>query len=410
MQSNWNQKILLIWLGQSTSLLTSSILQMSIIWYITTETGSAVTLTFATLCAFLPQALLGTFTGVFIDRFNKKKIIILADLFIAGASLLLAIASLQGELPIPLILFVLTLRSIGSAFHEPTVQALTPLIVPQASLTQYAGYAQAFDSVCMLLSPAISIVLYDIWAMQYIILLDILGALVAVALLLCVKIEDDSTTKNSTAIRPPIRIWAETLEGISIMRNQMGILPLMIIGTLYSILYSPIGSLYPHITMVYFEGSIQQSGLVEIIFSCGSLLGALLLGMFGQHLPKRLGLFGSIFVYGLGIFTIGRLAPSQYWVFVCLSFFVGISIPFYHGITRAIYQLSIPQEYLGRAFAISQSFRRLGMPVGLLLGGFFSDTVGIHVVYSCAGLLAIILALTGFLLPSLRNCGHTPNQ
>lgn len=398
MESQWKRRITVVWIGQSVSLLSSTVLQMCLIWYLTFRTQSASIVTLATLAGFLPQALLGPLVGAVIDRFPKKQVIILADCAVACTSLVLAYFTAQGELPVPLILFLLVLRSLGTAFHEPTVQAITPLLVPQSNLTQYAGFAQAFETVSMLLSPALSVVLYEAWDLEYIILLDVLGAFLAVGCLLCVPLPKEDLVKKQ---ENKMQVWAETKEGLDRMGQIPGIFSLMLIGFLYTILYSPIGSLYPHITLVYFGGSTQDSAFVEVVFSTGTLLGALILGKVGSKLNKRLGLFGSIFGYGCGACAIGFLPNTAFWSFVVISFFMGITIPFYHGVSRAIYQLKIPQEYLGRAFALAQSSRRLGMPLGLLIGGQFADGIGVDVLYRLAGGGAMVLALWGLRLKEI---------
>ncbi|MFI3324631.1 MAG: MFS transporter [Clostridia bacterium] len=402
--NNWKQKITVIWIGQSISILTSSVLQMALIWYITATTGSAMMVTLATIAGFLPHALIGTFAGVFIDRYSKKLIVILSDLFISFICVILALFSFTGNLPVWLIIILLAFRSIGTAFHEPTAQALIPLFVPDESLTKFAGFAQAFESLSLILSPSIAIVLYEIWDLHYIILLDVIGALVAVSLILIVKFPKQ---KPSIHKHEKINIIKETKEGLKVLSTYPGMLTLVLVGMLYTVCYSPVGSLYPHITMNYFGGSTAQSGFVEIVFSIGSLLGALVLGIIGGRLPKTWGLMGSIFIYGLGICIIGCLSPNLYWVFVIISLFVGFTIPFYHGIQRSIFQLTIPEEYLGRAFALAQSSKRLGMPIGLLFGGLFADVVGVNILYIIAGFLAMILALTLTQNKSLKNLKNT---
>lgn len=399
MISNWKRTIFTIWTGQSVSLLTSSVMQMSLIWYLTATTGSARILTFATFCGFFPQAILGSFAGVFIDRFPRKTILIVSDLFIALVSGMLALSAVGGEPPIPLILVALVLRSVGTSFHEPAAHSLTPLIVPPSHITQYAGYAQAFDSVCLLLSPALAALLNGRIPLHYILMLDVLGALVAVSILCVVQLP---VSEAAQAERPPIRIWADTVEGVRVLKRYDGVLTLVVVGIVYSMIYSPVGSLYPHLTMNYFGGTTDHSALVEIVSSVGSLLGALLLGRFGAKLPKTIGMAGSMLFYGVGMFLTGCLPPSGYRIFLCIAFCVGVVIPFYHGINRAIYQLTIPQEYLGRAMAITQSTRRLGMPVGLLCGGVFADATGINVLYMVMGVLAVCLALYVAQMPALR--------
>ncbi|MDF2645426.1 MAG: Antiporter protein [Paenibacillus sp.] len=75
-QQNWKRSFFTIWAGQAVSLITSSVLQMAIIWYLTDTTGSAMVLSMATMVGFLPQAILGTMIGVLVDRWNRKLIMI----------------------------------------------------------------------------------------------------------------------------------------------------------------------------------------------------------------------------------------------------------------------------------------------------------------------------------------------
>jgi DHA3 family macrolide efflux protein-like MFS transporter len=80
---NWRKSFFTIYIGQAFSLLSSSAVQFSIIWWITMETGSAMALTIASVIGLLPQAIIGLFAGVWIDRFNRKKIMIIADSAVA---------------------------------------------------------------------------------------------------------------------------------------------------------------------------------------------------------------------------------------------------------------------------------------------------------------------------------------
>ncbi len=70
---NWKTKFVLLSVGQAVSMLTSSILQISIVWYLTQQTGSAAVVTTSTLSGYLPRAVLGMFTGVFIDGLTGRR-------------------------------------------------------------------------------------------------------------------------------------------------------------------------------------------------------------------------------------------------------------------------------------------------------------------------------------------------
>lgn len=92
---NWKQDFYTIWAGQAVSLITSGVLQMAIIWHLTNTTGSAMVLSMATLVGFLPQAVLGSAIGVLVDRWNRKMVMIGADVIIACAGLVLTVISLS---------------------------------------------------------------------------------------------------------------------------------------------------------------------------------------------------------------------------------------------------------------------------------------------------------------------------
>ena len=161
--NNWKLKFYTIWAGQAVSLITSAILQMAIIFYLTEKTGSAMVLSMASLVGFLPYAVFGPAIGVLVDRHDRKKIMIGADLIIAAAGAVLAIVALYMELPIWMVMVVLFIRSIGTAFHTPALNAVTPLLVPEEQLTKCAGYSQSLQSISYIVSPAVAALLYSVW-------------------------------------------------------------------------------------------------------------------------------------------------------------------------------------------------------------------------------------------------------
>jgi len=270
---NWKATFALLGVGQAVSMLTSSILQLSIVWYLTQTTLSPTIVTLSTLAGFLPRAVLGLFTGAFIDRFDRKKIIIFADLGIALCALILAVTAAFGDLPLWLIFTMLCLRSAGAAFHTPALNAVVPTIVPKEALTRCAGITQGFESISLILSPALAAFLFNLWDLSAIVLLDVAGAAVAITIVALLPIARYANEGE----RAGLRIWQDTKEGFLMLRRSPGLLAVMVISTLYAFIYFPVGSMYPLITMAYFGGGVAESSMVEIAFSLGTLMGAFLL-------------------------------------------------------------------------------------------------------------------------------------
>ena len=277
MQKNWKKTFYTIWVGQAFSQLSSSILQFAIVWYLTDKTKSGIVLAMAMLVGYLPQGLLGPFIGVYIDRMNRKLLMAASDLVIAGVSLFLALVTISGEPPIWLILAVMLVRAIGTAFHTPTLQAVTPQLVPKEELTKCAGYTQSLQSVSQILSPALAGVLYSTWNLGAIIFLDVIGALIAVSFLMICKIPKHDGAENQTKVH----VIKEALEGWHILRTKKGMLGLVLVSSLYTIALMPVSALFPLMSMGRFGGTSTHASIVEIIFSLGFFAGSLILGKWG---------------------------------------------------------------------------------------------------------------------------------
>lgn len=149
----WKKTFAIIWSGQLASILSSEVVAYSIIFWMSLETGSAEVLAIAAIASILPQSLLGLFVGVYVDRWDRKRTMILADSFIALCTLALAILFRAGVAEMWHIYILLACRSAGSAFHMPAMQASVPLLAPQSQLTRIAGINQIIASLSSIAGP-----------------------------------------------------------------------------------------------------------------------------------------------------------------------------------------------------------------------------------------------------------------
>lgn len=317
----------------------------------------------------------------------------------AFAALLLAASFFFAETPIAFIYFILCVRSVGAAFHAPCLNSIIPSIVPKDQLTRCAGIAQGFDSISLIISPALAAVLYNFWDLGFIILLDVLGAAVAIAAVLFLPIPRE---RASAVCDGEFNILRDTKEGIEVLRKEPGMISILVICMVYSFIYFPIGSMYPLITIVYFGGTIADSSFVEIVFSSGTLVGAVLLAAANNRINKVKAIACSIAVYGIGAAFTGLLPTSGLVPFIAASAVMGITIPFFHGSRTAIFQSKIADAYLGRALSLAHSVTLFAAPLGLLFGGSFSMVVGVNYCFLACGIAAILLAIAVLVLPATR--------
>ena len=413
-QRPWQLKLAFVWGGELFSLLTSSVLQMGLIWHISISTGSASMLSLAALAGFLPLALLGPLAGAIVDRISVKTALVASDLFIAAVSTVLALVSLAGPLPIPAILVALFLLSFSNAFYTPAAQSLTPLVAPPQHLTRLAGIQQSAQSLGYIAGTALAAVIYPLFGLTAMIALDVVGALIATAAVLLAKIETPAKQVDApgqtaedpltSAPKNPLRaIAAESLAGLRVLRTHTGLYALLWCGLAFSLIYAPLSALFPNITMEHFGGGTTGSALVEMAFGIGMIAGGALLAATGGFKNRAVSIVGSVAVYGAACLVSGLLGPDGFWGFLVCSLVMGLSAPWYSGPQVALMQERVPAEFMGRVFGLYSGIMSWAMPIGLAFSSLLVDSVGTPTWFALSGAAMIVLAALAAAIPAVRN-------
>ena len=402
----WGPALALVWGGELVSVLTSSVLQMGFIWHITLSTDSAGMLSLASLAGFLPLAVVGPLAGVVVDRLSVRRVLVGADLFIAAVSAVVALVSALGALPVSAVVVALFFRALGSAFHTPAFQALTPLVAPPEHLTRLAGVSQAVQSGGYILGTAVAAVVYPLWGLTAMIALDVAGALIASAAVLAARLDLPAPRRaeRGRGLAAQARaLFAETAEGYRVLRSHRGLFALLWCGFAFTLAFSPISALFPLMSLGHFGGTTGDAALAEIAFSVGMIAGSALLASTGGLGSRALSVVAATALYGAATLAAGLLPAGGFPAFLFLSALMGLSSPFYSGPQTALMQERIAPEYLGRVFGLYGSIMSWAMPAGLAVSALFSDAVGAPAWFVGAGAAMIALAALTWAIPSIRH-------
>lgn len=390
-----------IWTGQLFSTLTSSIVGYAIIFWLALETGSPEVLSYAAIAAFLPQIVLGLFTGVYIDRWNRKWVMIAADSFISICTFALCILFYMDAVEIWHIFLLSGLRAIGSAFHTPAMQASVPLLAPESQLMRVAGVNQMIHALSSIAGPALGALFITLMDMTVILMMDIAGAFIACVSLLFVTIpKPEQKSKDERSV---IR---EVKEGLSAIFSQQGLRWLLIFDVVVLLMIIPISILYPLITTQYFGGAEFEMSAVEIVWGVGSLIGgAIIGGRFINRMNKViLIIFANTFI-GLTFFFSGMLPSSGFWWFAVFTGISGIAGAIWNGAFVVIMQTQLDHSVLGRAFSTYDSLILLPSVLGLLATGYITKQIGYDKALLISGLIIFALSFVLYLIPSVRELG-----
>lgn len=392
---HWKKVFAIIWTGQLFSTLSSSVVGYAVIFWLSIRTGSAEVLAYATIASLGPQMALGLFSGVFIDRWDRKRIMIAADAFIAICSAILAALFYFGEVEVGYIYILLALRSVGSAFHIPAMQASIPLLAPQSELMRVAGVNQAIQSVSVIAAPAAAALFVTTMDMTYILLVDVFGAAAAIVSLMLVTIPNpEKTNENPDILR-------EVKEGLREIYSKAGLLWLFIFMTLATFFIMPVSALFPLMTLNHFSGDTFQMSFIEIAWGAGMLVGGAVMGIPRIKINKVVLLNAMYVILGLSFVLSGVLSPSGYPWFVALTTIGGISGAIYSGSFTVVVQTVVKPAALGRVFSIYGSLALAPSMVGLLATGFIADLIGIANAFIIAGVAIVLIGVVSFVTPAV---------
>lgn len=393
----WKRKAVAFITSQAVSLFGSSIVQMAIVWYVTIQTSSGIWLTILTLSSFLPQMIISPFAGVWADRYNKKKIIILADILIAISTLILAIFLQINNLAntsLIAIVVVSIIRSIGTEIQTPTVNSMIPLLVPKDKLMKFNGINSSIQSVIQFASPLVAGGILVLGSISNILFIDVITAVIGVSILSFIKIEQKSIQK----IEEKASAINDIKEGIRFSISDKLIGKLLLIYGIFIFLSVPSSFMSSLIITRNFGQDYMYLSICETIGFVGMFLGGLLLVTWGGFKNRNKTLTLGMILYS--VFAIGLGLVTQYWMFVTLIFFISFSIPIIQTTTMTMLQEKVQIEMQGRIFSLLNAIFSGLMPLAMILFGVLADIVSINYLIIPAG---AILLLIGIWIPLFKN-------
>lgn len=395
MNDNWKKTFAIIWSGQFFSILSSSVVGYAIIFWMSLETRSAEVLAISAIAGMLPQSLLGPVIGVYVDRWNRKRTMILADSFIALCTLLLAVLFWFNVARMWHIYILLACRSAGSAFHMPAMQASVPLLAPEAQLTRIAGVNQIISSLSNIVGPALGALLIGLTGIGNILLLDVAGAVVACTSLLFVRIPDPERTERRADLR------RELGEGFAAIRTVPGMTWFFVLAILVWFFIMPVGVLFPLMTLEHFGGEAWDMSLIEIVWGGGALVGGAVMGARSYKINKIVLINLMYLVVGLSFLLSGLLPPSGFFWFALLTTAAGVSSSVFNASFTAVVQTRIDAGVLGRVLSLYYSMGLLPSAIGLLGTGYLAEEVGLLPTFIASGTIICLIGLGAFFIPSV---------
>jgi len=390
---NWAPRFFTLWVGQALSLLGSQLVQFAIIWYLTQKTNSATTLAIASLMGLLPQVILSPFIGTWVDRGNRRLILIFADMIVAIATLVLVFLFALGLIQIWHIYAMLFVRAVAGGFHQSAFGASVVLLVPKEQLARVQGFTQALHGGLNIVSAPLGAFLYAVLPMQGILSIDVGTALVAILIVFFTQIPQLERGAAAQAT-----FFQDLVAGFRYIIAWRGLLIVLAMVMVINFFYSAAESLTPLLISKHFKGDVQALGLWQAMFATGTIIGGVLLGTWGGFKKRIITAQMGLIVLGTGTMVIGFAPAKLFWLALAANTLTGLILPMTNGSYGAILQSVIAPEMQGRVFAFIMSAAMLVSPIGLMIAGPISDGLGIQLWFWVAGVVCASMGVVGFFI------------
>ncbi|MDR2888545.1 MAG: MFS transporter [Lachnospiraceae bacterium] len=388
MREKWMKQIIIFLAGQTITLFGSTVVQFAISWHVTLTTQSGLLLALSTICGFLPQLLISPFAGVWADRFNRKIIIILSDGMIATVTLFMALYFATGNTNIILLFAVSAVRSVGTGIQMPATRALLPTMAPADKLMRINGLHSSLISIMMLLSPAVAGTLLQFTGMGPIFMVDVITALVGIAFMITLKIP--RINQQEPSLHP--HILSDMLSGLRYTGQTKWLKQLLIFYLFFALSVGPVVFLVPIMITHNFGNESWMLTLHEMVFSVGSIIGGLSIGLIAKRLGSGIRLL-IVCCTSFGLTTLLLGFSPNYWLFLGIILPLGFFMPLIETTFTTIIQTHAAPELLGRVFGLVTIIGSSAMPLSTAIFGPLADYINMKVLLLFTGIIMVGLSL-----------------
>ena len=423
------RSFLLLWGSQTVSALGTAMTEYALVIWVYEKAGTASSVTLLTICIFLPTILFRFVGGALADRWDKKRIMLIADLFAACGTAAVFVLHAFSALQVWSLYLINTLLSFMNAVQEPASFVATSLLVPKEHYARSSGLQSFSRAAIGILAPALGALLLSFGGLGAVLICDLGSFFIAfVVLLFFIRIPKTEKT-HADAETPFLRSCTEGFRWLQGHREVLFLSLFMMLVNLLAKLGDD-GMIAPFV-LARTGNDVRALGAVQSCTAIGVLIGSLLVtGMKPVKNKPRL-----VFLTCALVFT-GNVVLSlafRPWIWCAAVLYSYMAAAVMGANLTAYVRERVPIEVQGRVFSARDTLQNGAIPLGLFLGGVLADRVfepfmaaespvqrvlapvfgtgkgaGIAVIFCIVGVLGVALSLACLMRPLFRRAEQPP--
>ncbi|MDF2458614.1 MAG: putative Permease, family [Nitrospira sp.] len=384
---------LLFW-GQMTSQIGDSLNRVALLWFVYQLTGSAMKMVMIGLLQTIPPLVLSPLIGVYLDRANKKTVMVWVDVIRSILVLLIPLLYAFDQLTLERLYTAVFLLAIVSTIFGPALSASVPQLVRRDQLTAANALLQTTTNTGLLIGPLISGVGIALIGSQNVLYADAVTFFVSALCLIGIRMRP----LDRASLEKGRGTWTqELLAGIRFVYLEQTVLVLMVAAALYSLAASAFAFMLPVFAEQNLSAGALEVGALWSALGAGMLATSTWLASLTQgDLHGRFTLiFRSMAVGGLAMCGLSMLTAPL--IAGALILIIGGSTALFMPIVWGVLQEVTPAPLLGRVFTTFSTGSMASAMAGMAGFGWAADTMGPHVSLLGIGFVLLCTACIAFL-------------
>jgi MFS family permease len=389
----------LIWAAQLISALGDWVLYIALPIHVYQLTNSALATGAMFAALTIPNLLFGSLAGVFVDRWNRKRTMILADLL--RVCVLLGLVAVRSAEWVWLVYVIGFIETSISQFFGAARSALVPQLVKEDDLLAANSLSSIGENTIRLIGPILGGAMFALLGMDSVIALDIASYLLSALLLSWIVVAPPAGQPQTTTPPPSIPgargLWRDWLESLRLVTRKRIIGVILLVQAVALIAPGILNVLLMIFVKQELHGGALEFGWIMSAQGIGGIVGGLVIGYFNERIsPTRL-IALSLWFMGICLlitFNIPSLPLALVLVAAMGMGMLGWLPPIY-----TLLQIHVDDQYRGRVFGISGNIQSLMLLLGMGIASLFGDAIGPVPLLNLASalfLLAGLIALVGF--------------
>ena len=387
------------WIGMNLSLIGSWMQSVALPWLVLSITADAFKVSLVAAARFLPALLFTPFSGVLLDKFNRKKILLLAQIGMAVTASIFAVMSFCELYSFGKILFCAFASGIFTSMDAPSRQSMVKDLIdsPRDLANAIALNSMSFN-VARIVGPALAGIVMALWGVGFCFLFNALSFLGIIVSLFFIRIPPSATTLSSRSGG----VFASIGAGISYVSHKKTLSELMIIVLIVATLVPNYNVTISALVKLSLDADERSFGYLMSALGVGAFCGALFVAVFDKLGIRKIR--SCAIAMGVSLALTGA-ANSFAWAAAGLAV-TGFLFVITNSSINSTVQMHVSNEFRGRVLSLYALFLIGSTPFGALISGFFTELLGARVALAICGAISILLLLALFYGFKIRRRTH----